>query len=106
MDRLEYKEAVPRSPLAQAVGKVLALVIGLLTIVVAFMFSLVILAIVAAVVLVVGSIFWWRTRALRKHLREELDRRGGMPPSPSGGTKEAGRVIEGEVVSGDSSRPN
>ena len=51
--------------------------------VVAFMFSLVILAAVAAVALVAGTYLWWKTRALRRQMRER-------PPG--------GHVIDGEVI--------
>ena len=54
--------------------------------VVAFMVSLLFFAIVAAAVLVIGGYLWWKTRELRKQMRER-------PPG--------GRVIDGEVIRDD-----
>ena len=51
--------------------------------VVAFTISLLVFAAVAAIALVVVGYLWWKTRALRKQMREH-------PPG--------GRVIEGEVI--------
>jgi UPF0716 family protein affecting phage T7 exclusion len=64
--------------------KLLALVAGVILLIVGFMFSVVLLAIVAVAGLVAWSYFWWKTRALRKAMRER--------PFPDG------QVIEGEAV--------
>ena len=64
-------------------GKVLAYTAAAVILVAAFVFSLVLVAIVAAGGLLLVGYLWWKTRKLRKHLREN-------PPG--------GRVIEGEVV--------
>ncbi|MEO8163981.1 MAG: hypothetical protein ABI619_01160 [Betaproteobacteria bacterium] len=50
---------------------------------VAFMLSIVIFAVLLTVALLGGGYVWWKTRALRKRMRER-------PPS--------GHVIEGEVI--------
>jgi hypothetical protein len=47
------------------------------------MLSLLIFAAVAAIALLVGGFLWWKTRALRRQMRER-------PPG--------GRVIDGEVM--------
>lgn len=60
----------------------------------AFAISLVILAIALAVVLVFGGYLWWKTRDVRKQLRERM-----QAPSAPGG-----RVIEGEVISQQNAR--
>lgn len=67
--------------------KLVAAVAGSLILIGAFMLSIVVLAVVAAVGLVGGSYLWWRTRELRKRLREHARAR------PAGG-----RVIDGEVI--------
>ncbi len=67
--------------------KLVAAVAGTLFLVGAFMLSLIVLAVVAAVALAGGIYLWWRTRELRRQLREHARAR------PAGG-----RVIDGEVV--------
>ena len=64
-------------------GRLLTAVASVAVLVVAFLFSLVIFAAVATVALAGGIYLWWKTRALRRRLRER-------PPG--------GRVIEGEVI--------
>ena len=54
----------------------------------AFVVSLVFLVIGAAVVLTGAGYLWWKTRDLRKQMREQMA--GRSPP---------GRIIEGEVIS-------
>jgi ABC-type bacteriocin/lantibiotic exporter with double-glycine peptidase domain len=80
------RTAFVRAPQSLA-GKLFSLLIGALMLVLAVMFSLVALAIVA----VGGSLFagwlWWKTRAVRKAMREAA-------PIVSGETQ----VIEGEFM--------
>lgn len=64
-------------------GKVLAYTAGAVILVAAFVFSLVLVAVVAAAGLLLVGYLWWKTRRLRRHLREN-------PPG--------GHVIEGEVI--------
>ena len=64
-------------------GKLVALVGGTALLVLAFVFSVVLLAALVTGGLVLFGYFWWKTRALRKRLREN-------PPG--------GHVIEGEVI--------
>lgn len=68
-------------------GKILTLVVGGAFLVLAFMFSLVVLAVVAVGGLLLGGWLWWKTRAVRKVMREQ--RR--QPASE-------GYIIEGEVI--------
>lgn len=75
----------PTGPLARA----LALVAGAILLVLGFMFSLVLLAVFVAVGLMLGAWFFWKTRHLRKAMREA----GAMRNPPPGGD-----VIEGEAV--------
>ncbi len=72
-----------RTPASGLLGKILTAVASAAVLVVAFMLSLLIFATVAAIALVVGGYLWWRTRELRRRMREQ-------PPG--------GRVIEGEVI--------
>ena len=72
-----------RAPAPGLLGRLLTAVASAAVLVVAFMFSLVIFAVFATVALAGGLYLWWKTRALRRQLRER-------PPG--------GRVIEGEVI--------
>lgn len=72
-----------RAPAPGLFGRLLTAVASAAVLVVAFMFSLVIFAAIAAIALAGGIYLWWKTRALRQQLRER-------PPG--------GRVIEGEVI--------
>ncbi len=69
--------------LTDAIGKTLAVAVGATLLVVAFMFSLIVFALLAAAGLLVLGYLWWKTRDLRRHLRER-------PPG--------GHVIEGETI--------
>ncbi|MDH3315840.1 MAG: hypothetical protein OER43_08760 [Gammaproteobacteria bacterium] len=71
-------EAQPPSMLA----KVLAFVLSVAALVIAFMISVVALAIVSVVIVIGVGYVWWRTRDLRRQLREN-------PPG--------GRVIDGDA---------
>ncbi len=64
-------------------AKVLTFAVSVVVLVVAFMFSVVALAIVSVVVLIVVAYVWWKTRDLRRRLREN-------PPG--------GRVIDGDTI--------
>jgi Flp pilus assembly protein TadB len=64
-------------------GKLLAVAIGAVVLVLAVMFSLVVFAVVVTAGLLLGGYLWWKTRALRKQMRER----------PAGE-----RIIQGEVI--------
>ncbi|MBL8383822.1 MAG: hypothetical protein JNM90_12135 [Burkholderiales bacterium] len=70
-----------------------AFVTGIVALAAAFMFSLVLLAVLLVVGVVVGGYFWWKTRALRRAMREAGGREAAMRPGARGG-----EVIEGEAV--------
>lgn len=77
------------APATSLLGKAVALVSGAILLVLALMFSLVLVAVVAVVGLAVGAWFFWKTRHLRKAMREA----GAMRSPPADGN-----VIEGEAV--------
>lgn len=83
---LPYERPTEPGPL----GKLVALLAGMILLVAAFMFSVVILAIVSVVGLAAWGYFWWKTRALRRAMREN--------------TSANGQVIDGEAVVVDDSR--
>ncbi|HWQ38516.1 MAG TPA: hypothetical protein VNM24_07870 [Burkholderiales bacterium] len=69
-------------------GRLATLAAGAVLLVAAVMFSVLVLAIAAAVALLISGYLWWKTRELRRRMREN-------PPG--------GRVIEGEVIRRDGS---
>lgn len=70
---------------------VLGLAAGAIGLVLAFMFSLVLVAILVGAGIVIGGWFWWKTRKLRQQLRER-------PPQAR---RPGEREVEGEVVAVD-----
>lgn len=78
-------------------GKALTLLITLALLVLGFMFSLLLVAFAAGVALLVWGYLWWKTRALRRHLREQAAGGMGRQEAPAGGS-----VFEGEAVRVDS----
>lgn len=78
-----------RAPQSLA-GRVITFILSAVFLVLAFMFSLVALAVVAVGALIFAGWFWWKTRALRKAMRE------GAPIEPT--APGADQVIEGEFV--------
>lgn len=70
-------------------GKTFALLAGAILLVLGFMFSLVLVAFIAIAALAALGYFWWKTRTLRKTMREQAHGHA------SAGT---GQVFEGEAV--------
>ena len=65
----------PKGPVAQ----VLTAIVGVLVLAGALMFSLVFFAVIAVAGLVLWLWFWWKTRALRRAMQEQM-RTQGMEP--------------------------
>ena len=82
----------PKSLLAQ----VLTAVVGLIALVLGVMFSAVFLVVVVVAGLIFWAYFWWKTRAVRKHIREQMASQGFAQPTPE--PAQDGDVIEGEAV--------
>lgn len=82
-------------------GKVAALITTAALAVVALMFSAVLLTIVLIVVVFGGTYLWWKTRELRKQMRN-------FPPPTQTATMQgdafAGEMFEGEVIEGEAIR--
>lgn len=68
-------------------GKLLAFVLSVGLFALAFIFSLAALAVVAVVGVIFAGWLWWKTRALRRQVKEA-----------SVGAYRGGNIIEGEVV--------
>lgn len=76
--------------------KLLALVVGATLLILGFMFSIVVLAVVAVLGIIGFGYFWWKTRALRKAMRER-------PPAAVFDQEAViidgeARVVEGELL--------
>jgi type VI protein secretion system component VasK len=86
----------PQSLLA----RVLTIVLGLLALAAAFMFSIVIFSVVAIVGLILWLYFLWKTRALRQQIREQMreQMRAQDTAPPASEPDSSGEVIEGESV--------
>ena len=81
----------PKGPVAQ----VLTAIFGVLFLAGALMFSLVFFAVIAVAGLVLWGWFWWKTRALRRQIREQMQAQSvEMDSAP----ESEGKVIEGEVI--------
>lgn len=92
---------------AGPLGKIFAALIGAALLVLGLMFSVVIIAVAIAFGLVIWGWMWWKTRALRRQMRDQMEARmaageGASAPYPDGGAAQSsGRVIEGEVIRAD-----
>lgn len=69
-------------------ARVLTVILGAAFLILAFMFSLVVLAVGVTAGLLAWAYIWWKTRKLRQQIREQPSRK--QPSSV--------RIIEGEVI--------
>lgn len=79
-------------PEPSLLGRILGIAAGAVLLVAALMFSVVVFAFALAAGLLVWGWLWWKTREVRRQMREQMEaqRMGEAPPG--------GRVIEGEVI--------
>ncbi len=77
-------------------GKVIAGVIGAVVLIAALMFSLVFFAVVAVLGVCAWGYFWWKTRELRRRIKDQMQN----PPfeQPTVEPEGEGEIIEGEAV--------
>jgi hypothetical protein len=99
MKYIAYSSTRPPSLLRKTIAAIMTIALAG----VALMFSAVLLTVLLIMVVIGGSIFWWKTRELRKQMKLHMQ---NFPP-PSGATKHSdifadaklkGQVIEGEAV--------
>lgn len=81
----------PQGPLA----RIVAFVIGTALLVVGFMFSLVALAVVAVGAVLAGTWLWWKTRAVRRQISEQMSQQSTVHRDEPAFD---GHIIEGEAV--------
>lgn len=72
------------------VQKVLAGLLGLATLALGVMFSVILIPLLALLVVIGGGYFWWKTRALRKAMADIRMQQNGMQRDDG--------IIEGEAV--------
>lgn len=91
--KLSHNKNSSRNPLVT----VLTVIASVTLLAAGFIFSLLIIAIIAVIGLAAWAYLWWKTRALRRHLSEQMQReqqRNRAQDEPM--TK--GVIIEGEVI--------
>ena len=80
-------------------GKLAAAVVGAVALAVGLMFSLVFVVVVVVAGIGIWAYFWWKTRALRRHLREQAEQAAfGQQPTGADEPSREGDVIDGEAV--------
>jgi membrane protein implicated in regulation of membrane protease activity len=99
--RLAYSDGVT-SRAKSLMAKTAAVVVGGVMLAGAFLVSLAFFAFALAVALVLGGYLWWKTRELRKQIREQFHGPAHMQDSQRAGS--SGDVIEGVVISRSSTR--
>ncbi|MDT3669514.1 MAG: hypothetical protein ROZ37_04165 [Aromatoleum sp.] len=90
-DNLNRNAGKPMGPL-QKFG---AAVVAVIVFGVSLAFSVMFFAVVAAIALVIGAYVWWKTRDLRKAMRQAQAQAHQRGPQRQSGS---GIVIEGEVL--------
>ncbi len=94
MTGARYKTQFRQGPEAGPLARLAAFVLSVAFLVLAFMFSLVALAVLAVGGLALGGWLWWKTRRLRKQM-EEMRQAGAMPEDQPARDIQ---VIEGEFI--------
>jgi hypothetical protein len=96
--RITYN-GLPPGKQPTLLGKIAAVAAGVAVLGVAFLFSVVLLTVLLAVGIVGGGYIWWRTRALRKQLRERAAAMQAAAAQARAGPQSQPRtdeIIEGE----------
>jgi len=87
-----------RTGLGGALGGVLALVAGGVVVVAALFVSAIVFSMLLVAGMLAGGWFWWKTRSLRKSLRERVARRQQEARSSGMADDPAGQVLEGDFI--------
>lgn len=97
---MQIKFTPPSSQPSNPLRKVSAFIVTLALAGVALMFSAVLLAFILIVAVVGGAVLWWKTRAIRKQMRAQMQ---GFAPRSAAIQREAfaGEIIKGEVIEGE-----
>lgn len=81
-------------------GKLIGVIATAILLILGLMFSVVVLAVVSVIGLVAFAYFWWKTRELRKAMKEHA-----AAAQTADGTTVDGSIIEGEAVRVDEGAP-
>lgn len=103
MRYLSYSSNAQSGLLRKAVALVATLALAVLVL----MFSAVLLVVVLVIGVVAGAYLWWKTRAIRKQMRQMRDfpPRGANPQGEAfSGDAFAGEIIEGVAIRVDEPR--
>jgi uncharacterized protein HemX len=95
------------APVTGWFGKTVAVVAAVIFLAAALVFSLVLVAVLLAVGVVFGGYLWWKTRALRRQVREqvaEMQARAAAAQDPAGQAARAPSAAQGEVIDGEFTR--
>ena len=98
MPRPDDQQPIPPrlgySPIAKnPISTVLAFIAGTALLVAGFFFSLIVIAVLLSVGAIGGTYLWWKTRTLRREMRERLQAAQQRMNPDQGGV-----IVEGEVV--------
>ncbi|MDD2883642.1 MAG: hypothetical protein PHT48_01205 [Dechloromonas sp.] len=86
-------------------ARILAFVLSIGLLVVGFMFSLIVLAVVAVLGALLAGWFWWKTRALRQAARQQGAAYASAQSRRADEANASGIIIEGEVVRETTAEP-
>jgi len=79
-------------------SRLIGFIITAALIVVGLMFSAVLLVFIVIAGVIAFGYLWWKTRAMRKQMREQQNARGGAANDVFGDDDFKGEIIEGEVI--------
>ncbi|HMY05696.1 MAG TPA: hypothetical protein PLS39_05750 [Accumulibacter sp.] len=79
-------------------GKALAVLFGAAALLVGVMFSMLALTVLLVVGAVIFAVLVWKTRHLRRHLRQQMASPNDWPEPAWRDNRDAGTIIEGEAV--------
>ena len=77
-------------------ARIVGVVVGVIALGLALMFSAVVFVVLAIAGLALWGYFWWKTRALRRQMQEQMRAQGGDAPYRDASHDEG--AIEGEAV--------
>jgi hypothetical protein len=88
------------------VGRALALVVGGVIVVTALFVSALVFSLLLVAGVTVGGIFWWKTRGVRKRLRERMAQmQRAQAPGTRSAADDSSRVLEGDFIREADGRP-
>jgi hypothetical protein len=103
--RIRYSGPRSGAPATGWFGRSVAVVAGVFVVAAALVFSLVLVAVLLTAGVVFGGYLWWKTRAVRRQMREQIAAmqaaaaaQGGARQDVPGTATDQGEVIDGEYT--------